>query len=681
MIAGIDVSQPVRVLVRDAASGRWLQFSHPREIVTAFTLADVAPGLDRVENAVARSGLCAAGFISYEAAPAFEPALTVRDSGGFPLLWFGLYDGVQQVDLPAPAQEPPLSRPSATLSPHRGERAGRGARTGKFMVGEHGVSAKGTAPGPDPGKTDWQASVGFPEFEGNLQRIKDLIRNGDTYQVNYTCRLSTSLAAEPWNYFLQLVAAQEAPYGAFVDTGEWVIGCASPELFFRLDGDHIACRPMKGTAARGLTQAQDRAQAETLRASEKEQAENVMIVDMVRHDLGRVAAIGSVDVPRLFTVEKYPTVWQMTSTIEARTPATLSHIFRALFPPASITGAPKVRTMEIIAQLETSARRIYTGTIGFIAPGRRAQFNVAIRTLLWNRQTRHAEYGVGGGITWGSQPEAEWQECRDKARILTMRVPAFSLLETMLWTPEDGYALLDRHLERLTQSALYFGFAVDLPAVRLELERLARTFHIRVAADVSRRHLGGGQNAPTDVGGYTRSANRAEREISGLAAHLARTRQKIRLLVTKAGRITLEAEALPAADPAPQRVAVAPIPADSSNPFLYHKTTNRGLYEAARAACPGYDDAVLLNEKGEVTESTIANVAVEIEGKLCTPPVQCGLLPGTQRADLLERGTLIERCITVEQMRRSPRVFLLNSVRGMYRVQVVEAPENNTTRS
>jgi para-aminobenzoate synthetase/4-amino-4-deoxychorismate lyase len=595
MIVGIDAPAPGRVLVRDAATGRWLQFSHPREIVTAFTVADIVPGLERVENAVARGGLYAAGFISYEAAPAFDPALTVKDSGGFPLLWFGLYDSAEQVDPPAPA------------------------------------------PVPDPGKADWQPSVGFAEFEAILKRIKALIRSGDTYQVNYTYRLSASLAAEPWDLFLQLVAAQEAPYGAFVDTGEWVIGCASPELFFRLDGDHIICRPMKGTAARGLTQAQDRAQAETLRASEKEQAENVIIVDMVRHDLGRVAETGSVKVPRLFEVEKYPTLWQMTSTIEARTSATLSNVFRALFPPASITGAPKVRTMQIIAQLETSPRRVYTGTIGFIAPGRRAQFNVAIRTLLWNRQTRQAEYGVGSGITWGSQPEAEWQECRVKTRILDARVPAFSLLESMLWTPEDGYALLDRHLERLAQSAVYFGFAVDLPAVRLELERLV--------------------------------------------ARLARTHQKVRLLVSKEGRITLEAEALPAADPAPQRVAVAPGPADSSDPFRYHKTTNRGLYEAARAACPGYDDVLLLNERGEVTESTIANVAVEIEGKLCTPPVECGLLPGTLRADLLERGTLIERCITVEAVLRSPSVFLLNSVRGMYQVQVVGAPENETSRA
>ena len=579
-----------RVVARDEASGRWLQFSHPREVVTASTPAEVAPGLERVEQAVARSGLYAAGFVAYEAAPAFDPALTVKSSGGFPLLWFGLYDGVELVEPARPAS------------------------------------------GHDPGKVEWEPSVEYEEFAANLRRIKDWIRSGDTYQVNYTHRLAAALAADPWDFFRQLVAAQEAPYGAFVDTGEWAIGCASPELFFRLDGDRIVCRPMKGTAARGVTLAEDQARAERLRASEKEQAENVMIVDMVRHDLGRVAEVGSVKVPRLFAVEKYPTVWQMTSTVEARTKAGVSDIFRALFPAASITGAPKVRTMELIARLETAPRRIYTGTIGFIAPGRRAQFNVAIRTLLLNRKSREAEYGVGGGITWGSQPEAEWQECRAKARILATRVPPFSLLETMLWTPEAGYFLLERHLERLAQSAQYFGFAVNLPGVRLELERLA--------------------------------------------VPLARTPQKIRLLVTKEGRVTLEAAALPAASPAPPRVVVAREPVDSSNPFLYHKTTNRGLYEAARAASPGYDDVLLVNSRGEVTESTIANVAVEIEGRLCTPPVACGLLPGILRGDLLERGALIEQCITVEQLLGSPRVLLLNSVRGMYEVQVIGAAGN-----
>jgi len=621
--------------MRDAATGRWLRFTRPRQLVTARTLGDVIAAHRHVEEAVVRDGLYAAGFVSYEAAPAFDPSLVVNDDGQFPLLWFGLYESAEEVELSA---------------------AARGANKGTL---------------------DWQASVEREEFNRNLVRVKDLIRSGDTYQVNYTYRLRTPFARNPWSFFLQLVAAQDPPYGAFVDTGDWIICSASPELFFRLDGARIQCRPMKGTAARGRTQAEDLALAQALQTSEKERAENVMIVDMVRHDLGRVAQTGSVKVARLFEVEKYPTIWQMTSTIEAQTEAGLGEIFRALFPAASVTGAPKVRTMQIIADLERLPRRLYTGTIGFFAPGRRAQFNVAIRTLLANRTTRRAEYGVGSGITWDSDPEAEWQECRAKTRILAPRVPAFSLLETMRWTPEEGYYLLERHLERLQNSAPYFGFRFNLAALRLALERLA--------------------------------------------AGLGRKRRRIRLLLTKEGRINLETKALPknlaCANPLPripplpfrrgegrgegslpplgswsrcaakrpwrlrqaavkpQRIALARAPVDSSDPFLYHKTTNRALYEAARAACPGFDDVLLFSEKGEITESTIANVAVDIAGKLCTPPVSCGLLPGTFRAHLLRQGQLVERPITVTELLRSPRIFLLNSVRGIYPVEVVR-PEH-----
>jgi para-aminobenzoate synthetase/4-amino-4-deoxychorismate lyase len=577
------------VVLRDAASGRWLQFTRPRQIVQAVTLAEVVALLGRVEEGVTQEGLYAVGFISYEAAPAFDGTLVVNEDGAFPLLWFGLYEGVEEVELPS------------------------------------------IAAGAEAGGMEWQASVGEAEFHQEIARIKALIRSGDTYQVNYTYRLRTQLAGDPWRLFLRLVAAQDAPYGAFIDTGEWVICSASPELFFQLDSTRIACRPMKGTAARGRTQTEDLAQAQALQASEKERAENVMIVDMVRHDLGRVAQTGSVKVARLFEAERYPTIWQMTSTVEARTEAGLGDIFRALFPSASITGAPKVRTMQIIAGLERLPRRLYTGTVGFLAPGRRAQFNVAIRTLLANRRTGCAEYGVGSGITWDSDPAAEWQECRAKARILSAPVRVFSLLETMRWTPEEGYFLLERHLERLQDSARYFGFRINLGALRLELEQLA--------------------------------------------LELGRARQRVRLLVTKEGRFSLEAEVLPETLAKLQQVAPARAPVEASDPFLYHKTTNRGVYEAARAACPGFDDVLLFNEKGEITESTIANVAVDIDGQLCTPPVSCGLLPGTLRAHLLQQGELVERPIAVNEVFHSPRVFLLNSVRGRYGVEVVKAEQ------
>ncbi len=577
-------SVPGPVILRDAASGRWLQFTRLRELVRAGTVGEVAAALARVEEAVLRDGIYAAGFVAYEAAPAFDDALVTHDGGGFPLLWFGLYEGVEEVELPA------------------------------------------LESGAEPVEMDWQGSVGQAEFHERLAQIKSLIRSGDTYQVNYTYRLQATFVGDPWNLFRRLVAAQDPPYGAYVDTGEWVICSASPELFFRLDGTRIECRPMKGTAARGRTPPEDRAQARALQASEKERAENVMIVDMVRHDLGRVAQPGSVQTTRLFEAERYPTVWQMTSTIEARTEAGLGEIFRALFPAASITGAPKVRTMQIIAGLEPLPRRLYTGTIGFFVPGRRAQFNVAIRTVLANRRRGCAEYGVGGGITWDSTPGAEWEECRTKAGILSSAAPEFRLLETLRWTPEEGYFLLERHLERLRDSADYFGFSIDLEALRSELERPVPGF--------------GGR------------------------------RQRVRLLVAKDGRMSVQAQALAESAAKPLRVAFARAPVDDTDRFLYHKTTNRGAYEAARAACPGFDDVLLFNGKGEITESTIANVAVEIQGRLCTPPVSCGLLAGTLRAQLLQQGELVERPITVEELLRSRDVILLNSVRGKYRVEL-----------
>ncbi len=297
----------------------------------------------------------------------------------------------------------------------------------------------------------WEPSICRKTYEAGIQKVRELIRKGDTYQVNYTYRLRAGFAGDPWALFAGMVQAQGAHYSAFIHAGDWVICCASPELFFRRQGADLLCRPMKGTSPRGLWSADDAAQAEALRTSVKNQAENVMIVDMVRNDLGRVARLGSVGVRSLFDVEKYPTLWQMTSTVKCETSASVPEIFGALFPAASITGAPKVRTMAIISELEDSPRRIYTGSIGFIAPGGFAQFNVAIRTVLIDRHAQAAEYGVGGGIVWDSVPETEFEECQTKSRILTTPRPQFALLETMRWTPKEGFYLLDLHLRRLAR--------------------------------------------------------------------------------------------------------------------------------------------------------------------------------------------------------------------------------------
>lgn len=568
------------VVLRDAASGRWLRFRHPVEILSAARAEDVLPRLREIENAVEGRHLHAAGWISYEAAPAFDPALAVRPPGPLPLLWFGLFENPEPVDLP----------PDAAALPD-----------------------------------DWRADVDSDAYGRAFDQIKRHIRAGDTYQVNFSYRLRRDAFEEdPWQAFLALVAAQRPAFGAYASVGPWRLGSASPELFFRLDGARLESRPMKGTAPRGRSAAEDRAQLAALRACAKNRAENLMIVDMVRNDLGRVARPGTVQTVRLCDPEKFPTVWQLVSTVAAETDASVSEIFSALFPPASITGAPKHRTMRIIADLETSPRQVYTGAIGFLAPGRRAQFNVAIRTLLLDVRSRRAEYGVGGGIVWDSDRDAEQAECRVKARILSRPPrPPFSLLETMLWTPADGIRLRELHLARLRDSADDFDYPFDAARLRADIEALVRT--------------------------------------------LPRAPQRLRLLLAEDGTPTLQAQPLTPLGSGPfYRVALARRPVDRADIFLCHKTTHRRAYEEAQADFPGHDDVLLYNEDDEATETTLANLAVEIDGVLCTPPVDCGLLPGIARAELLARGVLRERVIPVARLRESPRLFLLNSVRGLF---------------
>ena len=566
------------VVIHDATQQRWLHFRVPQRVISAYRIDEVIPALKAIEKTVYKHGLYAAGFISYEASPAFDPALTVKGNGSFPLVWFGIYGQPDQ-----------LCFPTST----------------KYHTGQ---------------SFTWSPSLSRDAYQNAIDKIKRYIANGDTYQVNFTYHLTSSFSGDTWPYFIELVKSQDAPYGAFLNTEEWSVCSASPELFFHLDGTDLISRPMKGTAPRGLMFQDDIKQAEWLYHSEKNRAENVMIVDMVRNDIGRIAHTGGIEVNDLFAVEKYPTVWQMTSTVRAKTKAGLCDILGSLFPPASITGAPKIRTMQIIEELETTPRRIYTGSIGFISPHRKAQFNVAIRTVLIDKIKEKAEYGVGGGIVWDSTDTIEFNECQTKARILTTRMPDFSLLETILWMPEDGYYLLRHHLARLRESAAYFSFSADIGDIRDRLFSLIPSF--------------------------------------------SNTAHKIRLLLAKDGCIVCQSEALRhSASTHRQRVCLAPLPIDSSNPFLYHKTTNRGMYDQVLAACPGYDDVILWNEKCEVTESCIANIVVELDGELYTPPVRCGLLAGTFRAHMLEQGKIRERVISMEDLVRSPHIYLVNSVR------------------
>jgi para-aminobenzoate synthetase/4-amino-4-deoxychorismate lyase len=563
----------------------WLRFLNPVRIVTAWHSEDVLPALTTVESAVAK-GLFAAGFIAYEAASGLDKVFRVHTQTALPLIWFGLYSGAERL----------TSLPSST-----------------------GIYAAGK----------WHPSLSESQYNSSIDRIRRYISAGDTYQVNYTIRLRATLEGSAYALFCSLVSAQQGRYSAFVDTDLHSICSVSPELFFRLEGDSIFSRPMKGTAPRGMTVEEDAINSRALQESSKNRAENVMIVDMIRNDLGRIADADSVQVTRMFDIERYPTVWQMTSTVEAKTHASFSEIVKAMFPCASITGAPKVRTMEIIHEVEPEPRGVYTGAIGYLVPNRRAMFNVAIRTVVVEKQTGSTEYGVGGGIVWDSVDKAEYEECLIKARILMDREPEFELIETILWTPGRGYLLKEKHLARILRSAEYFGFQA--------------------------------------------SSEDMESDLSALADGLRDVQHKIRLLLSRDGSIRLEKNVLEDDSPRSSfRVGFASSPVSSRDRFLYHKTTYRRVYQEAKAARTDCDDVILYNERDEITESTIANIVVEIDGKRFTPPVECGLLAGVFREYLLEQGGVEQRIITRRDLHEASRIFLVNSVRQWMPAHLVQ---------
>jgi para-aminobenzoate synthetase/4-amino-4-deoxychorismate lyase len=563
------------IVLHDAKADRWLRFSRPHLVVEALRPMDVLPALERTEDLVRLHGWHAAGILSYEAGPGLDPALCVREPRDFPLVCFGLFPEPEQIALP---------------------RADRRA----YVLGT------------------WRPSIGHLDYLAAIRRIKGHISRGETYQVNFTFRLRAEFSGQAWQLFLSMARAQNGCYSAWVDMGRYAVCSASPELFFRLQGTAIVSKPMKGTAERGRTLAEDETQASWLTSSEKNRAENLMIVDMIRNDLGRIAEVGSVKAPVMFQTERYPTLWQMTSTVCAESSAGLPGIMSALFPCASITGAPKVRTARIIAELENEPRGMYTGCIGYLSPRREAQFSVAIRTAVVDRQAGRVEYGVGGGVVWDSSEEDEYAECMLKTRVLDERPPDFSLLESLLWEPVNGFFLLEHHISRLRDSAVYFGYPLDMDQIK---ERL-----------------------------YD-------------AVSSARERLKVRLLLGDDGGVQTQISVIEPGSKRPVRLKPAARPVDSTDVFLYHKTTNRGVHDDARASVSGCDDAILWNERGEVTEASTSNLVVRRGSRFFTPPVTCGLLAGTFRSALLCRGRLEERVIPLPELASYDGIFLINSVR------------------
>ncbi len=605
------------------------------ESLSAWTLAEVEPVLAAVERGLDR-GLTAVGMVCYEAAPAFDEAMIARSLDQIPYMWWGLYRGATPV---------PRSAFRALLE---GELAEPGATDSE---------ASATADGDS-----WRPQIERANYDLSVERVRSGIARGDFYQVNLTFPIEGRAVGEPGDVrngsvlslLGRLTAAQGPTLGAFLDGrvsgAEWQVVSASPELFFRLDGDRIETRPMKGTAARGRWLEEDLSRSRALRGSEKDRAENLMIVDMMRNDLGRIARPGSVEVARLFEVETYPTLHQLTSTVTARTGASLSELLRALFPAASITGAPKLAAMEAIRELEGHPRGPYTGTIGFITPERRAQFNVAIRTA-WRETREHPfRYGVGGGIVWDSRPADEYRECQTKALVLAQEVRKHDLLESLLWMRQGGYRFLTDHLERLRCSARYFDYRYDEGRVRLALVAQARELEA--------------------------AWWRSEGPDSA----------KVRLLLSPEGEVATESEPVLSAENGSNaggrplvKLVLDSSPVDSTSKWLFHKTTHRRVYEEALARArtdfPDCDDVLLMNERGELTESTRSNVLVLLDSKWLTPPISSGLLAGVFRKRLLLKGWLNESVLTVADFHRAERVLLVNSVRGFMEVDLCGWPK------
>ena len=565
--------------------GRSFRFDGLEQVLIAETPEEVPALLAEVEAAVA-IGRHAAGFVSFEAASGLDPALPTHLRGDVPLAWFGIF--AERIEIEAGTTTAFGPCRLALLPPAWGE-------------------------------------VRYAE---TFAAVKEYIAAGDGYQVNLTFRQGFRFAGEPFALYRQLCAAQPAAFCAWLDLGDLAIASASPELFFARRGTEIVMRPMKGTAPRGTDETDDRRQRERLAASPKERAENLMIVDLVRNDLGRVAVTGSVAVPELFAVESYPTLHQMTSTVTARLRegTGLADIFRALFPCGSVTGAPKRRSMAIIDELEEGPRGLYCGALGFVSPGE-AIFSVAIRTAVLDLARGTGELGIGSGVTADADADTEYRECLGKAAFLAGLAEQLQLVETLLWEGGRGYALLERHLQRLTASAAELGFACDMDDVRQQLLAAAPA--------------GGG-------------------------------RHKVRLLLANDGATTITTEPLPAQRYAPAgRVEFASAPIDSAEPLLCHKTTWRPWYDGALERHPGCLDVLFYNERDEVTEGTVYNLVIDKAGRLVTPPLTSGLLPGTLRQELLARGLLVEEVVPRQELLAARRFWLINSVRGWRRGTLV----------
>ncbi len=560
--------------LRFHSPGRVLLARHPDEVV------DVLAEVERATNA----GQWAFGYVAYEAASGLDPVLLTHGSqpDAMPLVWFGL-----------------CAAPSVITPVGSGPAPGAGYRIGW--------------------NPDW-----LPEqYHRDVERVQQRIAAGETYQCNFSVRMRGEVRGELLELYRDLALNQRGAHNAYLDLGRFVIASASPEMFFQRRGDELLLRPMKGTALRGRYLAEDRERAAALRSSEKERAENIMIVDLMRNDAARVALTGSVSVPALCTVERYETVLTLTSDVTARLrpDVGLVELFRTLFPSGSVTGAPKRATMSLITALEDTPRGVYCGAIGMVGPPGadvRAQFSVGIRTVVIDRAAGTAVYGTGGAITWSSDPAAEHAEVLAKAAVLDRPAEEFELLETMHHDPGSGLRNRDRHLRRLADSAEYLDFHFDVAAANAALD-------------------------------------------SGLAGAGA---ARVRLRLSRHGVMTVQRSSASPPRGRPIMLTVDDEPVDSASRWLYHKTTLREPYARRRRRHPEVDDVILVNEHGQLTELSTATLGVKLDGQWWTPPIETGCLPGIERGRLLEENRLRERVLWPADLTVAQDISAISSLYG-----------------
>ena len=594
-----------RAVIRNPDTNDWSLLTDCVDVLVAGEHGEVLEVIDTAERRAQAEQLHAVGYVAYEASYAFDNKFPKRDID-IPLVCFALFTGETKleslVDLYTPADASP----------------------------DH-----------------WQLTESQPSFESKVSHIREMIGAGEVYQINLTSRMRQSEVVTLADFARW---SQDMPYAVYLEGPELTVCSASPELFFQREDGVVWSKPMKGTVGRLSEATADESSALWLQQSRKNRAENVMITDMVRNDLARISSTGKVFVDELFGVERYPSVWQMTSTVKSEVDASVAEIFRALFPAASITGAPKRAALEVIDDLEEEPREIYTGAVGRIKPSGATCFNVAIRTAWSSTTTGDSRFGSGCGIVWDSDPTEEFEELNTKARILRQLDPQFHLFETM-GIVNGEIPRLSRHLFRLANSAKYWSFDFDAEVTKRYLE------------DVVKQVVNGHEN---NVQSASTFRLRLQLDRHGVLSHRM---ESIELSPMESAH---SKEALDADEPPVVELALVQTAVSADDTFLTHKTSRREAYDRAMEEIPGGCEPVMFNTLGNVTESAIANIVYRMNGELFTPPLADGLLPGVLRDELLDKGVITERTLPVVDLKSVEAFWLINSLRGWRKAILAE---------